>query len=83
MVKEILEIVRDLKHGKNRLSNKELVKELALSLASIDQQIAHFSKGGLFGRFDKVLEITRNLCVENDCLELYMDLFKREYKLQK
>lgn len=83
MVKEILEIVRNLQQGKNKPTNQDLVKELAFALSSIDQQIPDRMKGGLYGRFDTVLNITRSLCLENGCIELYADLFERNKKTRK
>lgn len=77
MVKEILEIVRKMQQEKNKPTNQDLVKELAFAVSSIDQQLISIRTGGIYGRFDRVLEITRALCIENGCIELYADLFKR------
>lgn len=77
MVKEILEIVRNMQQEKNKPTNQDLIKELALAVSSIDQQMGMIRTGGLYGRFDRILDITRDLCLENGCIELYTDLFKR------
>lgn len=83
MVKEILEIVRKMQQEKNKPTNQDLVKELVLAVSSIDQQLVRLRPGGIYGRFDRVLDITRALCIENGCIELYADLFQRGENISK